>query len=91
MRRFSGSTAGSAFASPDHPEGTLPVLEGEDTEEDLMKTNWQHQKDAITTDQKNLTDDQRIHEQDKQHFKASEKEKKLVPDQTDHTDGEAEQ
>jgi hypothetical protein len=44
-----------------------------------MKTNWQHQKDAITTDQKNLTDDQHIHEQDKQHFKASEKEKNLVP------------
>jgi hypothetical protein len=56
-----------------------------------MKTNWQHQKDAITTDQKNLTDDQRIHEQDKQHFKASEKEKKMIPGQTEHTEGEGEQ
>jgi hypothetical protein len=46
-----------------------------------MKTNWKHQNDAITTDQKNRTDDQHIHEQDKQHFKASEKEKNLIPEQ----------
>jgi hypothetical protein len=53
-----------------------------------MKTNWQHQKDAITTDQKNLTDDQHIHEEDKQHFKASEKEKKTIPGQTDQAGDE---
>ena len=35
-----------------------------------------HQKDAITTDQKIRTDDEHIHEQDKQHFKESEKGKK---------------
>ena len=46
-----------------------------------MKTNWQHQKDAITTDQKNLTDDQHIHEEDKEHFQASEKDKKMIPGQ----------
>jgi hypothetical protein len=51
-----------------------------------MKTNWQHQKDAITTDQKNLTDDQHIHEQDKQHFKASEKEKKTIPSQNNESE-----
>jgi hypothetical protein len=39
-----------------------------------MKTNWQHQKDAITTDQKNRVDDEHIHELDKQHLKKSEKE-----------------
>jgi hypothetical protein len=46
-----------------------------------MKTNWKHQNDAITTDQKNRTDDERIHEQDKRHFTASEKEKNLIPEQ----------
>jgi hypothetical protein len=34
-----------------------------------MKTNWQHQKDAITTDQKTRTDDEHIHEADKRHLK----------------------
>jgi hypothetical protein len=34
-----------------------------------MKTNWQHQKDAITTDQKNRTDDEHIHEEDKRHLR----------------------
>ena len=38
-----------------------------------MKTNWQHQKDAITTDQKNRVDDEHIHELDKQRVKESEK------------------
>jgi hypothetical protein len=56
-----------------------------------MKTNWQHQKDAITTDQKNRTDDQRVHQEDKQHFKASEKEKKIIPAPTEPSEGEAEQ
>jgi hypothetical protein len=44
-----------------------------------MKTNWQHQKDAITTDQKNLTDDEHVHEEDKQHLKASEKPEIPIP------------
>lgn len=38
-----------------------------------MKTNSQHQKEAITTDQKNRVDDEHIHELDKQHLKQSEK------------------
>jgi hypothetical protein len=38
-----------------------------------MKTNWRHQKEAITTDQKNRVDDEHIHEVDKQHLKKSEK------------------
>jgi hypothetical protein len=46
-----------------------------------MKTNWQHQKDAITTDQKNRTDDEQIHEEDKQHFKESEKAATPIPKQ----------
>jgi hypothetical protein len=36
-----------------------------------MDTDWKHQKDAITTDQKNLTDDEHIHELDKAHLKQS--------------------
>jgi len=38
-----------------------------------MKTNWQHQKDAITADQKNRVDDEHLHELDKQRVKESEK------------------
>jgi hypothetical protein len=48
-----------------------------------VKSDWKHQKDAITTDQKNLTDDQRIHEEDKQHFQASEKDKSFIPGQSE--------
>ena len=44
-----------------------------------MKTNWQHQKDAITTDQKNLTDDEHLHELDKRRVKETEKEASPVP------------
>lgn len=39
-----------------------------------MKTNWQHQKDAITTDQKTRVDDEHIHEMDKRRVKATETE-----------------
>ena len=39
-----------------------------------MKTNWQHQKDAIATDQKTRVDDERIHELDKRRVKETEKE-----------------
>ena len=38
-----------------------------------MKTNWQHQKDAITTDQKNRVDDENLREVDKRRVKATEK------------------
>lgn len=38
-----------------------------------MKTNWEHQKEAITTDQKNRVDDEHIHEIDKRRVKESEK------------------
>ena len=45
-----------------------------------MKTNWEHQKKAITTDQKYRTDDEHIHELDKQRLKESEeKDPELVP------------
>ena len=30
-----------------------------------MKSNWQHQKDAITTDKKNLLPDEHVIEQEK--------------------------
>jgi hypothetical protein len=40
--------------------------------EDDMKPGWQHVKEAITTDQKNLTDDEHIHEEEKQELKSNE-------------------
>jgi hypothetical protein len=43
-----------------------------------MKPGWQHVKEAITTDQKNLTDDEKIHEQEKHELKLGEKEE-LIP------------
>ncbi len=47
-----------------------------------MKPGWQHVKEAITTDQKNLTDDEHIHEEEKHELKSSEKDGKdigLIP------------
>jgi hypothetical protein len=44
-----------------------------------MKTNWQHQKDAITTDQKNRTDDEHIHEQEKARLQVRGKEGGSIP------------
>jgi hypothetical protein len=44
-----------------------------------VDTNWKHQKDAITTDQKNRTDDEHIHEIDKRHLKESDSEANLIP------------
>ena len=43
-----------------------------------MDTNWKHQKDAITTDQKNRIDDEHIHEIDKRHLKESEGEARVI-------------
>jgi hypothetical protein len=46
-----------------------------------MKTNWEHQKEAITTDQKNRVDDERIYELDKRRVKETEKQASPVPQQ----------
>jgi hypothetical protein len=46
-----------------------------------MKTNWQHQRDAITTDQKFRDDDEHIHELDKRHLKQSEEDDGRIPNQ----------
>jgi len=46
-----------------------------------MKPGWQHVKEAITTDQKNLTDDQRIHEEEKQELKSNDRHEGLIPGQ----------
>ena len=43
-----------------------------------MDTNWKHQKDAITTDQKNRVEDEHIHEADKRHLKESEAEREAL-------------
>lgn len=48
-----------------------------------MKTNWEHQKKAITTDQKFRTDDEHLHELDKKHLKETEKDPQLIPKQAD--------
>jgi hypothetical protein len=44
-----------------------------------MKTNWEHQKEAITTDQKNRVDDEHLREVDKRHLKESEEEPNVIP------------
>jgi hypothetical protein len=49
--------------------------------EEAMKTNWEHQKKAITTDQKFRTDDEHIHEMEKRHLKESEEDPELIPKQ----------
>lgn len=52
-----------------------------------MDTNWKHQKKAITTDQKNRTDDEHIHELDKLHYEESRKEAQ-PPQQQPHSGAE---
>jgi hypothetical protein len=48
--------------------------------EEPMKTNWEHQKKAITTDQKFRAEDEHIHERDKQRVKESEEpDPELIP------------
>ena len=44
-----------------------------------MKTNWEHQKEAITTDQKNRAVDEHLLEIDKRHLKESEEEPNRIP------------
>ncbi len=51
-----------------------------------MKTNWQHQKDAITTDQKNRVDDEHLHELDKQRVKEREKQASPAVEQSKKRD-----
>ena len=46
---------------------------------DEMKTNSQHQKDAVATDQKFRVDDEHIREADKRHLKESEEHPNLIP------------
>jgi hypothetical protein len=48
-----------------------------------MKSNRQHQKDAITTDQKFRTDDEHLHEIDKRHLKESEENPNRIPSRRD--------
>jgi hypothetical protein len=53
-----------------------------------MKTNWEHQKKAITTDQKFRTDDEHLHELDKRHLKESEKDPGFIPKPNQKPDSE---
>ena len=45
-----------------------------------MKTNWQHQKDAITTDQKFLTDDPNIHAEEKHELRSDDRTENKIPE-----------
>jgi hypothetical protein len=51
-----------------------------------MKTNWEHQKKATTTDQKFRTDDEHIHELEKRHLKESEEDAAFIPEQDEKAD-----
>jgi len=44
-----------------------------------MDSDWKHQKHAITTDQKNLTDDEHLHDIEKAHLKQAPKSKVPLP------------
>ena len=44
-----------------------------------MKTNWEHQKKAIATDQKLLAEDEHLREIDKRHLKQSEENPERIP------------
>jgi hypothetical protein len=54
-------------------------VEGENLIEVHMKPGWQHVKEAITTDQKNLTDDEHIHEEEKQELKSNDRDEGFIP------------
>jgi hypothetical protein len=44
-----------------------------------MKTNWEHQKEAITTDQKFRVEDEHLREVDKRHLKESKEHPEVIP------------
>ncbi|HWL40765.1 MAG TPA: hypothetical protein VNO75_11065 [Gemmatimonadaceae bacterium] len=44
-----------------------------------MKPGWQHVKEAITTDQRNLTADEHIHEEEKRELKLNEGDESVIP------------
>ena len=46
-----------------------------------MKTNWEHQKEALATDQKLAAEDEHLREIDKRHLKESEDTKAPIEQQ----------
>jgi hypothetical protein len=52
-----------------------------------VDTNWKHQKDAITTDQKNRTDDEHIHELDKTKLNTTKKEARIPREEPNSKSG----
>jgi len=46
-----------------------------------MKTNWEHQKEALVTDQKLAAEDEHLREADKRHLTQSEKNETPIPQQ----------
>jgi hypothetical protein len=56
-----------------------------------MKSNWEHEKKALTTDQKFRVDDEHIHEEDKRHLKESEEHPDVIPTKARRSKVEREQ
>jgi hypothetical protein len=56
-----------------------------------MKTNWEHQKEAITTDQKFRVEDEHLREVDKRHLKESEENPELIPRKGKKPDAESDE
>ena len=52
-----------------------------------MKTNWEHQKEALATDQKLAAEDEHFREVDKRHLKESEENKATVAQQKKQRSG----
>ena len=69
-----GPRAGSKQVAACFLYFSIPNLHG-----DEMKSNAQHQKDAVATDQKFRVDDEHIREADKRHLKESEEHPNLIP------------
>ena len=73
-------TAWGKWSQRTHFRGTLPVLQKRVIyERDAMKSNGIFQKQAAVTDQKTRTNDEHVHELDKQHLKESMDEPNLIP------------
>jgi hypothetical protein len=74
------ASVNEAANSPRTHLGTVRVpLAGTHLREEEMGSNQEHQKRPSATDQKFRTDDEHIHEMDKQHLKESEKDAGFIP------------
>ena len=56
-----------------------------------MKTNWEHQKEAITTDQKLRAEEEHLREVDKRHLKESKENPELIPKKGKKSEAESDE